>query len=231
MTTDAPQALCVQPAALRKLCALPLDLEAHEARTPGDAYLGQQRAVDAIRFGIDLPQDGYNIFVLGPLGSDRHVLVRQLVAEHAKVRGAPSDWCYVINFSNPERPQSLRFPSGQGSRFRADMQNLIEEMGLVIPATFEGDDYRNQLRAIEEDTQRKVEEQWQTLNEDAAKEEVGVLQTPTGYVLAPVVDGKVLGDKEFAKLPAKRRRAIEAAIERLSDELQTRIEMMSRSPT
>lgn len=228
MTTDASQALCVQPAALRKLCTLPLDLEPVETRAPGDACLGQQRAVDAIRFGIDLPQDGYNIFVLGPLGSNRHVLVGQLVADHAKARGAPSDWCYVNNFSNPERPHALRFPSGQGSRFRADMQNLIEEMGLAIPATFEGDDYRNQLRAIEEDTQRKVEEQWQTLNDDAAREEVGVLQTPTGYVLAPVVDGKVLGDKEFAKLPAKRRKAIEAAIERLSDELQIRIEMMPR---
>ena len=228
MTTDASQAYCVQPAALRKLCTLPLDFEQSGARTPGDVCLGQQRAVDAIRFGIDLPQDGYNIFVLGPLGSDRHVLVGQLVAEHAKARGAPSDWCYVNNFSNPERPHALRFPSGQGKQFRTDMQNLIEEMGLAIPATFEGDDYRNQLRAIEEDTQRKVEEQWQTLNEDAAEEEIGVLQTPTGYVLAPVVDSKVLDDKEFAKLPKKRRKTIEAAIERLSDALQTRIEMMPK---
>jgi predicted ATP-dependent protease len=205
---------------------LPHDFELDEAHTPGDVYLGQQRAVDAIRLGIDLPQDGYNIFVLGPLGSDRHVLVRQLVAEHAKARGAPQDWCYVNNFRNSELPHSLRFPSGQGSQFRADMQSLIEEMGLAIPATFEGDDYRNQLRAIEEDTQRKVDEQWQTLNDLAAQEEVGVLQTPTGYVLAPVVDGKVLGDKEFDKLPAKRRKAIKAAIERLSKELQTRIEIM-----
>jgi lon-related putative ATP-dependent protease len=156
------------------------------------------------------------------------VLVRQLVAEHAKSREPPSDWCYVNNFSNPERPHALQFPPRQGSRFRADMHSLIEEMGLAVPAAFEGDDYRNQLRAIEEDTQRKVAEQWQTLNDLAAEEEIGVLHTPTGYVLAPVVDGKVLGDKEFAKLPKERREAIEAAIERLSEELQNRIEIMPK---
>jgi lon-related putative ATP-dependent protease len=228
MTADGAQAFCVQPPALRKFCTLPLDVEQGEVRAPDTARPAQQRAIEAIRFGIDLQQDGYNIFVLGPLGSDRHELVRQLVAEHAKARGAHWDWCYVNNFSNPERPNSLRFPAGQGGQFREDMHNLVEEVGLAIPAAFEGDDYRNQLRAIEEDTQSKVEEQWRTLNEQAAKEGIGVLHTPTGYVLAPVVDGKVLGDKEFAKLPKQRRKKIEAAIERLSEELQVRIEVMPR---
>ena len=108
------------------------------------------------------------------------------------------------------------------------MRNLIGEMQLAIPAAFEGDDYRNQLRAIEEETKSKVEEQWKTLNERAAEEGIGVLQTPTGYVLAPIVDGKVIGDKEFNKLPEEQREAIEAAIERLSEELQARVEMMPK---
>ncbi|HSN51059.1 MAG TPA: ATP-binding protein, partial [Woeseiaceae bacterium] len=109
-----------------------------------------------------------------------------------------------------------------------DMRNLIGEMQLAIPAAFEGEDYRNQLRAIEEDTKNQVEEQWKTLNERAAEEGVGVLQTPTGYVLAPVIDGKLIGDKELNKLPDEKRHEIEVAIERLSDELQQRVEMMPK---
>ena len=169
-----------------------------------------------------------NIYVLGPIGSNRHDLVENLVAEQAKARGAPPDWCYVNNFSNPERPQALRFPAGKGREFREDMRNLIGEMQLAIPAAFEGDDYRNQMRAIEEDTKSKVEEQWQSLNERAAEEDIGVLQTPTGYVLAPIIDGKVIGDKEFNKLPEEKRKEIEAAIERLSEDLQERVEMMPK---
>ena len=228
MDTNTSQTLRVPPAELRRICRLPDGFDLDDAEAADGKHLGQQRAIDAIRFGIGMPQDGYNIFVLGPIGSDRHVLVRKLVAEQARARGAPRDWCYVNNFQNPERPQALDFPSGQGRQFCRDVHDLIEEMRLAIPAAFEGDDYRNQLRAIEEETQAKVEEQWSTLNDQAAKEGVAVMQTPTGYVLAPIVDDKVVGDKEFSKLPEKRRKQIQAAIEHLSDDLQARIEMMPK---
>jgi lon-related putative ATP-dependent protease len=227
MAADATQDFRVKPDLLRRLCALPADFS-QDTEAKVDAHIGQQRAIDAIRFGIAMRKEGYNIFVLGPIGSNRHELVNDLVTAEAKARGAPHDWCYVNNFSNPERPQSLRFPAGQGREFREDMRHLIEELQLAIPAAFEGDDYRNQLRAIEEDTKSKVEEQWKSLNERAAEEGIGVLQTPTGYVLAPIIDGKVIGDKEFNKLPEEKRKQIEAAIERLSEELQARIEMMPK---
>ena len=227
MAADATQEYRVQPDALRKLCSLPAEFRC-DTEAEVDAYVGQQRAIDAIRFGIAMHKDGYNIYVLGPIGSNRHRLVENLVAEEAKARGAPPDWCYVNNFSNPERPQSLRFPAGQGREFREDMRHLIEELQLAIPAAFEDEDYRNQLRAIEEDTKNRVEEQWKSLNERAAEEGIGVLQTPTGYVLAPIIDGKVIGDKEFNKLPEEQRKKIEAAIEHLSEELQARIEMMPK---
>ena len=227
MAADATRQFDVQPDALRRLCSLPDDFQLGSTETAA-SHIGQERAIDAIRFGIDMRQDGYNIYVLGPIGSNRHDLVENLVAEQAKARGAPPDWCYVNNFSNPERPQALRFPAGKGREFREDMRNLIGEMQLAIPAAFEGDDYRNQMRAIEEDTKSKVEEQWQSLNERAAEEDIGVLQTPTGYVLAPIIDGKVIGDKEFNKLPEEKRKEIEAAIERLSEDLQERVELMPK---
>jgi len=228
MAADATQQYHVQPDALRRHCSLPADFQQSGTEMAAAPCIGQQRAIDAIRFGIDMRQDGYNIYVLGPIGSNRHDLVENLVAEQAKARGVPPDWCYVNNFSNPERPQAVRFPAGRGREFREDMRNLIGEMQLAIPAAFEGDDYRNQLRAIEEESKSKVEEQWKSLNERAAEEGIGVLQTPTGYVLAPIIDGKVIGDKEFNKLPEEKRKEIETSIEHLSDELQERVEMMPK---
>ena len=227
MAADANRHYNVGPDALRRRCSLPDDFQFRSMGTAAP-YIGQERAIAAIRFGIDMRQDGYNIYVLGPLGSNRHDIVESLVALQAEARGIPPDWCYVNNFSNPERPQALRFPAGKGREFREDMRNLIADMQLAIPAAFEGDDYRNQLRAIEEDTKSKVEEQWKSLNERAAEEDIGVLQTPTGYVLAPIIDGKAIGDKEFNELPEAKRKEIEAAIERLSEDLQERVEMMPK---
>jgi predicted ATP-dependent protease len=228
MAADALQQFHVQPDALRKLCSLPAGFAERGAAAADKPHIGQQRATDALRFGIEMRRDGYNIYVLGPIGSNRHNLVNTLTVEHAKGLGVPPDWCYVNNFSNPERPQSLRFPPGQGRVFREDMRKLIAEMQLAIPAAFEGEDYRNQLRAIEEDTKNQVEAQWKSLNERAGEEGIGVLQTPTGYVLTPIIDGKVIGDKEFNELPDDQRKDIEAAIEGLSEELQARVEMMPK---
>lgn len=196
---------------------------------PGGApYLGQDRAVDAIRFGIDVERPGYNIFVLGPHGSHRHGIVEELANERARTREPPQDWCYVNSFQDRERPSALSFPAGMGAAFRDDMHDLIEELRLAIPAAFEGDDYKSQLKAIEEATKKDVEEIWQSLEDLAAKEGIGVLQTPTGYVLAPLKDGKVIADEDFDKLPEAERERIQAATQRLGEELQSRIEQMPK---
>ena len=106
-----------------------------------------------------MEREGYNVFVLGPIGSNRHELVQGLTKARASEKGAPDDWCYVNNFSNPERPRAQRLPPGQAPEFRDKMQSLIEEIRLAIPAVFEDDDYRNQRKALEAETQKEVEEQ------------------------------------------------------------------------
>lgn len=229
MATESSHNFSVPVAELRKVCdSLPPEFERSDRLPAGKPYLGQQRAIDALQFGIEIDRDGYNIFVLGPHGSHRHGLAGDLAREKAKDRGAPSDWCYVNNFSDTERPRALCFDAGKGAEFRADIHDLLEELRLAIPAAFDGEDYRNQLKALEEGAQKEVEEQWQSLDKQAAREDVGVLKTPTGYVLAPIRDGKVLGDEEFANLPDAEREKIQAAIGRLTDGLQERIEQMPR---
>jgi len=214
---------------LRKLCMpLSTDPEPGEETPATSIYIGQERAINAIRFGLHMEHEGYNVFVLGPLGSHRHGLVEDLAQEPARAKGAPDDWCYINNFSDPERPRALRLPAGKGAEFRDDMQALIEEIQLAIPAAFENDDYGNQLKALEAETQKEVEGLWRSLHEQAAQEGISLLQTPTGYVLAPLSDDKVIDDKEFDKLPEEKRKEIKQSIQRLSEELKARIETMPK---
>ncbi len=203
-----------------------LEFERSDEIGAGDTNLGQDRAVDALRFGIQIEQEGYNVFVLGPPGSHRHGLAQELAEERASLIDAPDDWCYVHNFSDPETPRALSLPAGEGGRFRDGMADLIEEMRLAIPAAFEGDDYRNQLKAIEEATQEEVEEGWTQLEKRAADEGIGLLQTPTGFVLAPIRDGKVLDDEDFEKLPKKEQRSVQASIEKLHEHVQQHVERL-----
>ncbi len=227
MSENAVDRLRVAHDALRRGpdAAVP-DFEHSGQLEAGNSHLGQDRAVDALRFGIGMDRDGYNVFVLGPPGSHRHGLSMELARECAGREEAPDDWCYVHNFTDPERPRALSFPAGQGAGFRNDMRDLIREMQLAIPAAFEGDDYRNQLKAVEAETQKEVEGGWKQLERRAREEGIGLLQTPTGYVLAPTRDGKVLDDTEFEKLPAEKQREIRASIERLHETVQQHIERL-----
>jgi len=229
MNGDPSSTFSVPFADLRKACdSLVLEFEHSDQLPAGKPYLGQQRAIDAIEFGIRMERDGYNLFVLGPNGSHRHGLAEDLARERAAEKGSPSDWCYVNNFADPERPCTLSFPAGRGTEYRDDMQELIEEMRLAIPAAFDDDDYRNQLKVLEETTHKEVEDQWRSLDKQAAKDGINVLQTPTGVVLAPDKDGDVLSDEEFAELPRAKRKKIQASIQRLGEELQARIEQMPK---
>ncbi len=228
ISAELTRKLAVPAERLRTTCK-PLDqVEARGGDVAPTTYLGQQRAVDSLRFGIDMARDGYNVFVLGPVGSHRHALAEELARDSAADRAAPDDWCYANNFSDTERPQALRLPAGRGVAFREDMRALIDEIRIAIPTVFEDDDYRNQLKAIEAEVQDEIEALWQSIRDEAEKDDIAVLQTPTGYVLAPVSDGKVIDDKDFDKLPESKRKAIQAAIQRLSDELEARIESLPK---
>ena len=45
--------------------------------------VGQERALDAIAFGIDMPHDGFNLYVMGSPGLGRHTFVREALEERA----------------------------------------------------------------------------------------------------------------------------------------------------
>jgi lon-related putative ATP-dependent protease len=212
---------------LRRVCDLSaMRFELSDQLPDALPHLGQQRATDAIRFAIQMADDGYNAVVIGPDGSHRHGLAAELARDAASTRPPPEDWCYVNNLTDPERPRSLRFPAGIGVAFRDDVQHLIEDLRLAIPSAFEGEEYRTQLKAIESAMESDLEERQQALEERAAKENINMLQTPTGFVLVPVHKGKVIDEDEFRKLPDEQRENIQEAIRRLTQELQAQLEHM-----
>ena len=221
--------LAVPAARLRTICeALGDGASSADLRPLSISTLGQARAVESLRFGIGLEREGFNVFVLGPPGSHRHALATELAEARAREKTVPDDWCYANNFADPERPRALRLPAGRGAELRDDMHALIEDIRVGIPAIFEEDDYRNQLKALEEELQNEITEQWEEIRKKAAKVDIAVMQTPSGYVLAPVRDGKVLDDKEFEKLPEDKREAIQATIKTLGEDLQERIESLPK---
>src|SRR2546426_8334802 len=99
--------------------------------------IGQERALRALRLGLEMKHPGYNVFVTGFSGTGRMTTIRRLLAEFEQRKVQLSDLCYVHNFKDNDQPVLLTLPVGQGSQFRKEMDDLIEELRKDIPAAFE----------------------------------------------------------------------------------------------
>ncbi|MEJ2726246.1 MAG: AAA family ATPase, partial [Deltaproteobacteria bacterium] len=75
---------------------------------PGEKILGQERASEAIRFGMGMKADGYHIFIAGPSKAGLTYTARTYIEDQAKKEPTPPDWCYVHNFKEPDKPKSLK---------------------------------------------------------------------------------------------------------------------------
>jgi lon-related putative ATP-dependent protease len=188
---------------------------------PLDNVIGQDRAVAAVRFGIGIRHDGYNLFAIGPSGTGKHSTVRRFIAERAPQEPTPSDLCYVHNFQEPHKPKALILRPGKGAQFRKDMENLLSLLKIALPATFESEDYRNRRQAIEETLKSRQEKAFDALQNEAKDKGIALIRTPGGLALAPVRDGEVLAPQEFAKLPETEQEKTKADVEVLQEKLET----------
>ncbi|MHB1216858.1 MAG: Lon protease family protein [Alphaproteobacteria bacterium] len=194
---------------------------------PLSEALGQERALEAIRFGIGMVQDGYNMFALGPDGIGKHRMVRQFLERQAATEPVPADWCYVHNFENPHKPQAVSLPPGRARPFRADMDHLIDELRAALPAAFEADEYRVQRQAVESRMKQLHEGAFEEFQEKAKAKGAALIRTPAGLALAPMKGEEVMDPEEFQKLPTEQKQAIQKTIEALQGELQ---EVMQKLP-
>ncbi|MBG0789361.1 MAG: AAA family ATPase [Desulfovibrionaceae bacterium] len=161
---------------------------------PQSEIIGQQRGVEAFRFGVGMLKQGYNIFVTGEPGLGRLATVKRLLEEMTDKKEPPCDLCYVNNFKTPEAPIMLRFKPGQGGRFKKDMQNCLDVIKREVPQLFESEEYINRKNQIAEAHEKKVMSFYKAI-EDQVKDtglvvvrmQMGPIQRPD---VVPLVDGE-----------------------------------------
>ena len=182
--------------------------------------LGQDRAVDAVHFGIGMRQQGYNLFVLGPPGIGKYTLTRQFLDRRAAEEPAPPDCCYVHNFDDSHKPRALRIPAGRACRLRSDIENLIVELRSALPAAFESEDYRTRKQGIEQEFKEQHERAFSEIQGRAREKSIALIRTPAGIALGPLRDGDVLSAEEFGRLPKEEQEALKAEMDALQQQLQ-----------
>jgi len=185
------------------------------------AVNGQNRAMDALKFGLDIRQQGFNIFALGLPGVGKFTAVEELLQQVAGDREVAPDWCYLHNFEQPKRPTAVQLPAGRGARFRKDMQALVDELGSVIPAAFDNEDTHARLAEIEEEFRDRRTAALEGLRGEAVKRGIALVETPAGFTFAPMGEAKqILDPTQFQHLPEAEQKRIQEIVTELQDGLQ-----------
>ncbi len=181
-----------------------------------EGFLGQERALSSIEFGLRMEKSGYNLFVVGPTGTGRASAVKnrieRLVKEKKEKGVTPeiNDWCYIFNFDDPDRPQVLKLPRGEGKVLSRLVDELLKNLRDAIPKTFAGDEYKNQKQILIDEQQRKNRQIIQELEKEALEEGFAFRMTPMGPILIPLVEGKPMTQEQYLALGEEEKEIIES---------------------
>ncbi|HJR79120.1 MAG TPA: AAA family ATPase [Anaerolineales bacterium] len=185
--------------------------------------IGQERAVRATTFGIDIQSPGYHIFALGPAGTGKTTMIKELLERKSVDQPVPDDWCYVNNFDDNDKPRVFRLPAGRGSQLEQDIDRFVEKLSVEIPSAFETKDYEKEREKIDVKFQEQRQALFDELEKATKSKDFAILQTPRGIALAPIVDGNVITQEQFVKLDENVSQDIEKRQAELQGELRQTI--------
>ena len=117
---------------------------------------------------------------------------------------------YIHNFRDPEKPQCLDLPKGQGRVLKADMEELISTLRVQIPEVFESEDYSTRREALMHTITQERNAILQELDGKAGEEGFILNISPTGLMIFPGKDGKPLAEEELKALSDEEREKLRA---------------------
>ncbi len=187
---------------------------------PLEDIIGQERAVEALEFGLRMRSVGFNIYVSGPVGTGKTSLIRQMVTRLARSAPAPPDWCYVHNFQDPTRPTCLSLPAGQARAFMRAMVAFVDGLRRDIPAVFETKRYLDAKAKLIEETEGKKKALFQELTQLCRERGFGFEETPIGFGLVPLRAGRPMTEAEMEALSDDEQRALTERRKALESEIR-----------
>ncbi len=194
---------------------------------PLSTAIGQDRAIDAINFAVEMTHGSFNLYVMGSSGLGRHELVSEALRKHADNASRPVDWCYVFNYQNPNAPSVLQVTAGIGRSLRTDMQQLVQDLLIAIPAAFQGDDYKQRYQEVIKQIKSLETKEAEKLEEIASRDHIVLMHGPSGFTLTPEKDGKKLTSEEFDALSEEEQEQFRHSLAHLQQRVK---EAMNKAP-
>jgi lon-related putative ATP-dependent protease len=189
--------------------------------------IGQERAVRALKFGLEMLAPGYNVFVGGLPGTGKRTIVKSLVEKFATTKPAPPDWIVVFNFRDEYNPKAFSLPPGEGTKFAKQMKRLISSLSADLPKVFKGEQYAKRKKEITAEFDTGREEIIAGVNEDAAEQNIQLVVSQEGFQTIPLKDGEPMNEEALASLSEEEQNALNSKIAVLQEHLRKSLRDMA----
>ena len=186
---------------------------------PFKGILGQDRAVEAMHFGVAMKRAGYNMFVMGEPGTGRFSYAMRYLQAEAKRMPTPQDCVYINNFDEPRAPRALHLAPGTGARLVEDIEQLVDNLLATFPAAFEHPAFQQKKSAIDQRFNRRYDAAIETVERQALERQIMIYRDGGNLGFTPIRDGKGLDEAQFAQLPDAERERYHEDIAVLEEQL------------
>ena len=190
---------------------------------PFDGILGQDRAVNALEFGVAMDRPGYNIYLMGETGTGRSSYVQDYLANIATDQDTPSDWVYVNHFENTKEPMAIELPAGLANNFKHDLERFVDNLMSTFPSVFEHPTYQHNKNQIDRAFNQQYDKALDNVEREALRANIAVFKDSGSITFTPIREGKALDETEFAQLPDEDREEIHQTISDLEDMLNNEL--------
>jgi ATP-dependent Lon protease len=185
-----------------ELARVPFETTAQAQKREG--FVGQERALRALKMGVELSAPGYNVFVCGLAGTSRGGTIAQMIEDLHPATKPSLDKCYVNNFKIPDRPRLLSLPRGSANVFKKDMQAGVDFLRRRIPQVFEGEPFQRQKGRIVERFYVREKELMDDFTRRIARDQFALGHMQVGAValpeIFPVLEGQMVPIEDISKL-------------------------------
>ena len=202
----------------------PIDLDSLGFTTTDDlepfrGILGQERAVEALQFGVAMHRPGYNVFVMGDPGTGRFSYVQRYLRAEAKRQVTPQDCVYVNNFDEPREPWVISLAPGSAGELIEVIDRFIDNLLATFPAVFEHPAYQQKKSAIDRAFNQRYDRAIDSVERRALEKSIALYRDSQNIAFTPMKEGKALDEADFAQLPEEERERFHSDISELEEVL------------
>lgn len=165
-----------------------------------EKLVGQEKGLEAIKFGLKVKESGYNIYIAGEMGTGKTTTAKILANEISKTEQTPPDFVYVYNFESPKEPILIELPNAVAIQLQDDVDEVITMLLEEIPKVYADKAFVDKKDELLKSFGDEKESILKALSDDILKDGFVIKHSSTGIYIMPIKDDEVITEEEFEEL-------------------------------